>query len=128
MAQRSVFLDGRTLTLNDVVDVSAGRARVEVDGDVRQRLAKARSSGPAGLRPSSPMRWARISAARLAEVRWDSGSAGFPPGPAGQVRMTAGDGWERLPCPETRRPTLPCAVSSDSNPSSRPRYQRSATR
>ena len=43
MTKRSVILDGKTLTLDDVVDVSAGRARLEVSPAVRERLQKARA-------------------------------------------------------------------------------------
>jgi histidine ammonia-lyase len=43
MNQRTVVLDGKTLTLDDVVDVAAGRARVAVADDVRARLIRARA-------------------------------------------------------------------------------------
>jgi len=43
MTKSGVLLDGKTLKLDDVLDVATGRAVVQVDAAVRERLARARA-------------------------------------------------------------------------------------
>lgn len=69
MAPRTVTLDGKTLTLHDVLDVAHGRARVAVAPAVRERLLRARTHVDELAAGSEPHYGINTGFGALAEVK-----------------------------------------------------------